>query len=154
MKCLFISRFNVINLRACVIETFQRSNRANVNTLPLEEFWIAQYQEKILSKCYPYHRGLLIWHGRLHLTDFKVPSLKHVGNRTKRLKKTHLGASVITPDLKPSSSSLQYHCWIKHKTWQQRHLKKFLIVRQTLLVSTIGNVQGTVKKIRNLMLGN
>ena len=53
--------------------------------------------------------------------------------------------------------SLYYHPWIKHEGQENKgrdhQLKKRLIIKQILLVSTLGNVKRTVWTICILMLG-
>ena len=56
-----------------------------------------------------------------------------------------------------SHFSLQYHPWIKHLGQENiendHQRKKLLIVKQTVLVSALGNAQRTVWRICILMLG-
>ena len=56
-----------------------------------------------------------------------------------------------------SNFSLQYQHWITHKCQENKsnyhQLKKLLIIRQILLVSTLVNVQRTAWRIWILMLG-
>ena len=55
---------------------------------------------------------------------------------------THKPFNPLTPKWPASSFSLQYHPWIKHQGHEYQvcdhQLKKFLIVKQILLVSTLG----------------
>ena len=56
-----------------------------------------------------------------------------------------------------SSFSLQYYGWIKHKAYESKgydhQIKKALINKQIILISTLGNVYRTLWRIGMLILG-